>query len=170
MFKKFIRIPDIFRIEKNRKKNSHIFRIFSGYSNHQKKFGRKIWSFFGSNDRHFPDISRYTRTFSVTISGHSFFIGQFRTSSTSFRPVLPVSDLFWQFWLVLAVLPVSENENFSEIVLPSFSFVSFRNYLVLTSNISDKPKVNFIYKVLWKSYYKRKFYITLLWFFSFLVN
>ena len=64
-------------LKKIEKKNSHIFRIFSGYSNHQKKSGRKIWSFFGSKDRHFPDISRYTRTFLVTISGHSFFIGPY---------------------------------------------------------------------------------------------
>ena len=77
-------------------KNPHIFRIFSGYSNHQKKFGRKIWSFFGSNDRHFPDISRYTQTFSVTISGHSFFIGQLRF-------YLEFSPNPWVFlWFLLA--------------------------------------------------------------------
>ena len=49
---------------------------------------------------------------------------------TSFGIVLPVSEQFYQFRIVLPVLPVSENKKFLEIVLPSFGFGSFGNYLV----------------------------------------
>ena len=61
---------------------------------------------------------------------------QFRNSFTSFGTVIPVSEQFYQFRIVLPVLPVSENEKFSEIVLPSFGFGSFGNYLVSGSILS----------------------------------